>query len=104
MSPVLVLPGTTINIAGVDTLKRELFCSIWPNLTTPLPYKKKPVFDLAIAINGSHHSLNLPFEFVDLGRDNDVRLGLLDAVDIVLRNGREVHLNYRVREIMSQGV
>jgi len=107
MSPELVLPGTTINIAGVDTLKRGLFCSIWPNLTTPLPYKKKPVFDPAVAINGSLHSLNLPFEFVDLGHDLDaavLRLGLLDAADIVLRSGREVNLNSRVREVMSQGV
>lgn len=107
MSAELVLPGTTINIAGVETLTRGLFCSIWPNLTTPLPFKKKPVFDTAIAVNESLHSLNLPFEFVEMeyGIDQAIlKLGLLEAADITLRNSREVILNSRVREVMCNGV
>ncbi len=107
MSAELVFPGTTINIAGVDTLKQGLFCSIWPNLTTPLPYKKKPVLDPAIAINGTRHNLNLPFEFVEMGNGIDqavLKVGLLDAADILLANTRDVSLFPKVREVMSNGV
>jgi hypothetical protein len=107
MSAEFILPGTTINIAAVDNLKRGLFCSIWPNFLTPLPYKKNPVFDLAIGINGSQQSLKLPFEFVDMNHGEThalLRLGLLDAVDIVIKDGGNVLLNPRVREIMNNGV